>query len=211
MNPKRQESFVNTSPRFGDDGTATRTKLYLLGKPSTCDISYSKIPKSSTVLRVFFHYLISDPNNNKHSNNLTLATKKAVRDSAMTTVNDIKKVWCHHFGITLILGKEFEGGQINPKKIMINTENTICTKIEKLYDEWKGLERLSRRNDRKDLLMKKEEMFKVKLDIPFNILQKEGEEILCNSGIKDWQEELQYLRQQLSPSQEGKQLKFHTF
>ena len=42
-----------------------------------------------------------------------------------------------------------------------------------------------------------------KLDIPFNILKQNGETILCQSGIKDWEEELTHLRNQLSPSQIG--------
>ena len=44
-----------------------------------------------------------------------------------------------------------------------------------------------------------------KLNIPFNIVQSNGvgEAILRNSGIKDWEEELTYLKQQLEPEQIG--------
>ena len=65
------------------------------------------------------------------------------------------------------------------------------------FEDWKEIERLSRRNDMKDILSKKENG----ADIPFNIVRKNGESILCQSGIKDWKEEMTYLQQQLSPSQ----------
>lgn len=68
---------------------------------------------------------------------------------------------------------------------------------------WKEIERLSQRQDRKELLAQKEDLFRRELDNPFNILKSNRETILCQSGIKDWKEELQYLKQQLSPSQKG--------
>ena len=86
---------------------------------------------------------------------------------------------------------------------MINTDYNISGKILSLFEEWKSIERLSRRQDRKELLVKREANFKEKLNLPFDILQKNREEKLCNSGIKDWKEELQHLKNQLSPSQKG--------
>ena len=53
------------------------------------------------------------------------------------------------------------------------------------------------------MFAKKKELFRSDLGKPFNILKNNGETILCQSGIKDWKEELQYLKQQLSPSQKG--------
>ena len=41
------------------------------------------------------------------------------------------------------------------------------------------------------------------MDTPFNILKTNGEEILKKAGIKDWEEDLQHLRNQLLPSQVG--------
>ena len=39
--------------------------------------------------------------------------------------------------------------------------------------------------------------------MPFNISIVKAEEIVRDSGIKDWQEETEYLRNQLSESQPG--------
>ena len=41
------------------------------------------------------------------------------------------------------------------------------------------------------------------MDTPFNIPKTNGEEILKKAGIKDWEEDLQHLRNQLLPSQVG--------
>ena len=87
--------------------------------------------------------------------------------------------------------------------IMINKPQTIEGKIIKLYEEWKTIERTSRRGDRMAGVQKKEAEFQRKIAMPFNILWKDGEAILCTSGIIDLEEEMQHLRNQLSPSQVG--------
>ena len=62
---------------------------------------------------------------------------------------------------------------------------------------------MSRRQDRATLLIKKDASFRNKLDLPLNILKVKGEEILRQGGITDWEEELNHLRNQLTPEQPG--------
>ena len=163
----------------------------------------TKLPKTRLVLRNFFHYLLTHPNLAKHSNWLTLATRKAVKGAAEKTVPNILSVWKHHFGIRLIFGQEYEGGSEDKSKSMINKDDTIVNKIVKLFEEWKEVEHLSRRPDRQGQFNRKAAEFESKLDTPFNILKKDGEMILCGAGIRDWEEEVLHLRNQLSPSQVG--------
>ena len=49
----------------------------------------------------------------------------------------------------------------------------------------------------------KESLFKAKISLPFNILKSKGEDIVRQAGIRDWEEEIQHLRNQLSPEQIG--------
>ena len=202
-NPSVSPSAVAALPKFKIGGTNSRAVIYLLDLPPTTTMGFSKIPKTGAVLRVFFNFLLDDPNISANSNPSTLATKVASLEAAKQTVPILKEVWCHHFGLRLIFGQEYVGGPIDTEKVMINTDRRIADKIVSLYQEWKTIEQLSRRGDQKELLKKKAEAFKEKMDIPFSILQNKGEDILCNSGIKDWKEELQHLRNQLASTQVG--------
>ena len=51
--------------------------------------------------------------------------------------------------------------------------------------------------------MDKEDRFKKQLKMPFNISIVNAEVVIRDSGIKDWQEEAEYLRNQLSEGQPG--------
>ena len=201
-------SSVISAPKFSkEEGSRSRANIYLLDVPACSDLGgFAKIPKTKAVLRVFFHHILNDgPSLKTHiiTNPVTLATADMSKHAAAMTVEKVKAVWRHHFGIRLVFGQEFDGGEVNPSNIMVNIDSNINLKILAVYDEWKNLERLSRRPDRQDLLCKKVNLFKNKLETPFNIIRKNGEAILSQAGIKDWQEELQYLRQQLSPRQVG--------
>ena len=58
----------------------------------------------------------------------------------------------------------------------------------------KFLEQLSRRQDRKKELVRMETQFREDMDIPFNILRKDGEQILRQAVIISREDELIHLR-----------------
>jgi hypothetical protein len=124
-------------------------------------------------------------------------------EAVKETLKMMKAVWRHHFGIKLIDGKVHQDSEVDRSSIMIKRDNNIVKDILAIFQQWKYLEQLSRRPDRKEDLMKREAEFRSKLDQPFNMLKKEGELILCQSGINLWEEELTHLRNQLDPRQVG--------
>ena len=105
--------------------------------------------------------------------------------------------------LCLIDGKETLTDDVDSTKIMIYGEKYVAEQIMAVFSEWKTVERLSRRPDRAALLLRKEDSFRNKLNIPFNILKPKEEDILCQVGLIHWEEELQYLRNQLTPEQPG--------
>ena len=88
---------------------------------------------------------------------------------------------------------------------MIKSDRHIGDSIRKLWESWKKLEYESRRPSRAetDNFKKKKEGFEKSLSIPFNICKSNAHEIIRNSGIKDWEEESEYLKNQLSEDQIG--------
>ena len=201
--PKSSPSTATSSPKMYVGGTSSRGSIYLLGEPPTDHIGAAKIPKTQLVLRNFFSHILLKPTLNQHSNPLTLLTSQAVKAAAQKTVAKVLAVWEHHFGSRLICGQDYREGSVDRSLIMISKNKTIESRIIKLVDEWKYLEQMSRRPDRKVDHQRRTKMFQDKLRMPFNILKTGGEAILCASGIIDWEEEVQHLRNQLSPSQVG--------
>ena len=177
--------------------------IYLLDQPPTSSLGFTKLPKTVKLLQLMFHLLLESPSRKENSNPLTLATKTAAREAATQALKLVKAVWRHHFGIKLIDGKVHENSVPDKKEVMIRQDNNIVTQILNLFQQWKYLEQLSRRPDRSEELKGKEAKFKSLLDQPFNLLKKDGELILCQSGLKSWEEELTHLRNQLDPRQVG--------
>ena len=198
-------SCTTSGPKFtATSGTSSRQKLYLLDQFPLAELPISKLPKTKLVMRYFFNLLLQKEDLSKHSNSLTLATKSAISKAARETAIATKSIWRHHFGIRLIDGQDTESGKVDTTKIMIIGEKAITEKIANIFSEWKNCERLSRRPDRAAILVGKEDSLRAKLENPFNILKVKGEDILCaEGGITDWQEELQHLRNQLTPEQPG--------
>ena len=200
-----QPSTSSAKPMFGTSTSVSRMKIYLLDQYPTNNLGFSKIPKNMAVLRVFFEYLFQQEDLNNNPNPHTMATKTAVYNAAKETCELVKSVWRHHFGMNLIDGLKRVGGEVNPSSIMIIRDIKIIQKITKMFAEWRALEQLSRRTDRvtSTLLERKEAEFRNKLNIPLNILNINGEEIIREAGITYWKEEIQHLRNQLSPQQIG--------
>ena len=201
--PNSSPSTTTSSPKMSVGGTSSRGSIYLLEEPPTNHIGAAKIPKTQLVLRNFFSNVLLEPTLKQNSNPLTLLTSSAVRVAAEKTVVKVLAVWEHHFGSRLIFGQDYCEGPVNRSLIMINQVETITGRIIKLVNEWKYLEQMNRRPDRKVEHQRREKLFQDKLKLPFNILKPGGEAILCASGIIDWEEEVQHLRNQLSPSQVG--------
>ena len=122
--------------------------MYLLDALPRADLGSAKLPKTGPVMLHFFHNLIRNPKMRQHSNKLTLASKVAVEEAARETVVEVKRVWKHHFGLRVIEGREYEGGEVEQQNIMITKDELIVAKIIKLFIDWKYCEQVSRRPDR---------------------------------------------------------------
>ena len=194
---------MTSSPRIGNSGTMKRPNIYLIDQPPLCSLPMSKLPRTGQIMRLLFHNLISDPKISNHSNPLTIATKTAVKLAATTTLSQVKQVWLHHFGLRLIQGQDYVSDQVDREKIMIQRDDNIVQKFMALYCRWRSLEQLSRKPNRKAELLRKATTFKGDMEEPMNLLKRDGEVILCQAGIKAWEEDLTHLRQQLQRQQIG--------
>ena len=171
--------------------------------PRLDNFGFSKLPKTQALLCVFFHHLLQEPALKCNSNSLTLATTASITSAALKTVALLKDVWQHHFGLLLVHGKRHRKDIVDRESSMIISDRKIVAKLESLFKVWRELERMSRRSDRQHLYMKRADEFREQLQNPFNILKHNGEQILCQSGIKLWEEELTHLRNQMDPKQVG--------
>ena len=178
-----------TTPKAQLGGTGSRPSLYLLGKVQT-KFKYTKLPSSGAVLGVFL-------------NNLE---NSIVKESAAETRKELKNVWLHHFGPRLVEGKELGIEEIeNESRKIIKQDRFIDDKIKGIWKDWRMLEVDSRRPSRSSAaaFIKKQAEFEEQLKKPFNISKVGAEDIIKESGIKDWKEETQHLRNQLSEQQLG--------
>ena len=175
-------------PTLSGKGSKTRPKVYLVDKlePS---LGFAKLPKSKAVLSVFlFHLQGSD-----------------TTSAGNSTLSILKEVWKHHFGPRVVLG--YDIGMEEATKKIISDDKYILEKIINLWKNWRDMERTSKRKDRatKPSFLKQQDNFLTNvLDLPFNILCRDYEDILkTESGIKDWREDLQHLHNQLQKEQVG--------
>ena len=126
--------------------------------------------------------------------------KSPFKEAAADTRTEVKKIWLHHFGVRLMEGKELgfeeEGDE---KKKIVRTDRHIDDLISAIYKEWEKLEKESRRPARSsgDKFKEKEVKFKNNMLKPFNIAKAKAEQIIEESGIIDWVEECQHLRNPL--------------
>ena len=178
------------TPKAGQGGTGSRPRYFLLESSLGGQFKYSKLPLTEAVLTVFLNNLES----------------KGSKEAAADTRKELKKVWLHHFSVKLIQGKEFgiEDKEVEKNK-MIKQDRFIDEKIIGVWKIWRKLEEDSRRPDRSASanFEKKVAEFKILMKKPFDICKVAAEDIIKNSGIKDWKEETEYLRNQLSEQQLG--------
>ena len=48
-----------------------------------------------------------------------------MNEAAQKTVESLRKSWQHHFGIRVILGKEFETGEVDESREIISTDKML--------------------------------------------------------------------------------------
>lgn len=188
----RHRKTAGVTPRPRDPGaTASRPIFYMIGK-ALSSLSFGKLPKTEAILGRL----------------LQLKGSLPMSETAGKVTGEVVAVWTHHFGPKLILGKEYGKEQLEQKDkklIMIMETKHIKKKILDLYKKWNILETESRRPDRSAMptFKKKEELFKQELAMPFNITKTNADNIIKGSSMLDWQEETQYLHNQLSLEQPG--------
>ena len=86
---------------------------------------------------------------------------------------------------------------------MIKGDQHVAGKVVELYKKWRSLEGGSRKPDRavKSNFLGKQEQLRLDLDLPLDIRKLEAENIIQQSGIMDWREEVEYLRNQMTREQ----------
>ena len=118
-----------------------------------------------------------------------------LKEAARDTRQKLKDVWLHHFGPRLVEGREFGIEDVEDKsKKMIKSDRHIDDKIQNVWKEWVKLEKESRKTGKASsaFFLGKQDKFSHQLKMPFNISIVNAEEIIRDSGIKDWQEETEY-------------------
>ena len=198
-------SHVISRPSFGE-GSSFRTKIFFLDIVPNDIIGATKLPRTKAILGCFFKFLMDDDNRKmKNSNPVALATSYAASIAAKLTIPVLKSVWKHHFGIRCIFGQEWEGSNVIDKHIMIIEDKNIGRKISSVWEQWKNLERKSRRPDRSETpsFRMQVDKFKMLLEQPFNIARKDAGIKMKEAGIKNYQEEMIHLNNQLDVRQIG--------
>ena len=185
-----------TKPASLGVGSSSRSKIKFLDEFASKEMGNNKLPKTKKVLLALFAYLMEDENRKANSNKNTLATGNALTNAAEKVTEDLKNIWQLHFSSTLIEGDY---------KIIV-PDDKIRNRIVDLYTKyWRPLDKDYSRADRKvsDSAKKKKEAFDEKMALPFNITVKNYEEMFKKSGIKDYKEDVAYLKNQLLPEQNG--------
>ena len=166
-------------PKQDPGSTSSRPSFYLLGRVGT-SLSNVKLPKTGPLLGRI----------------LSLTESKSLTDAIKEVLSELKSVWLHHFGPKWINGEE---GKI------IMRDDYIIMKLRALYGGWRKLETESRKPDRaagKSFLAKQQALI-MQLDMPFDIRSRDCEAVMEKSGVKEWKEDVLYLRGQLTKEQPG--------
>ena len=172
-------------------GTSSRPCHYILGHAPP-SLPQAKLPKTGPVLA----RLISKAAEKKH-------TKINVRDAAREMVSEVKEVWAKHFPTNMINGIDLGHGGSGDK--IIKADYHIAEMLCDLYMEWYRLEFDSRRPAMfpGTSFLKRKEDFVEKLEMPLDIRLQNYKEIIKNSGILDYEEDIKYLEGQMTKEQPG--------
>ena len=122
-------------------------------------------------------------------------TDSSIKAAAKTVCQLLKNIWREHFSSSLIDGP-------GPESILVS-DTAILKKLSELASEWKQLEKIERRTDRKQLFEKKLKTFQEQMSHPFNISKVNANEIIDRSKIIEKEAEKIHLKNQLSQDQPG--------
>ena len=190
--PETKIKTPATTPRQKNPcSTSTRPTYYLIGRPPTSLIN-SKLPKSGPVLgRLLLHM---------ETQSLAIASEQVMKE--------VKAVWLQHFGPKLIEGKEYgkeDEKDTNQELKIVKSDQHVEGKIKELYKKWVDIERESRRPGRaeKSSFLEKQKALEDALENPFDIRRLDAEDRVKHSGMLDWREEVEYLRNQMAREQVG--------
>ena len=161
--------------------------MKFLDKYPSKTLPHSKLPKTDSVLLSLIAHIQEDEERTKISNSKTLMTDSSIKAAAKTVCQLLKNIWREHFSSSLIDGP-------GPESILVS-DTAILTKLSELASEWKQLERIERRTDRKELFEKKLKTFQERMSHPFNIIDR--------SKIIEKEAEKIHLKNQLSQDQPG--------
>ena len=169
--------------------------MKFLDKYPSKTLPHSKLPKTDSVLLSLIAHIQEDEERTKNSNSKTLMTDSSIKAAAKTVCQLLKNIWREHFSSSLIDGP-------GPESILVS-DTTILTTLSELASEWKQLERIERRTDRKQLFEKKLKTFQERMSHPFNISKVNANEIIDRSKIIEKEAEKIHLKNQLSQDQPG--------
>ena len=163
-------------------GTSSRPSYYLLGKaPSS--LSKAKLPKLGPILARIISISAAKSHKKDH-----------LFHAIMEVVEEILEIWCLHFPYKWIHGK------IGEKIIMDDKHDNIRRKLQELHYTWRKLQK-KRAEGKADMEAKKS--FQEKISMPFDIRVKNYKDIMRDSGVLDWEEDVTYLDGQMSKEQPG--------
>ena len=105
-----------------------RKSYYPVGEPISA-LKISKLPKNNAVLICEL---------------MKLKDEKDIKSVCYDVANEVCDVWKHHFGLRLVCGKEHETQKCCDRNVKFIVEIVhISGKIQRLYHEWKDLEKTS--------------------------------------------------------------------
>ena len=166
-------------------GSSSRPTHYLLGRAAS-SLSTVKLPKRGPVLSRLL--ALSEPKTGKN---------RQISDALEQVVLEVKEVWALHTHPSWIFGS------ISEQIIMQDPD--ICDLLRDLYKTWYHLEYDSRRprSSSKSFLKAKED-FEENMTLPFDIRKVTTyEQTMSSSGVLDWEEDLEYLKGQMTKEQPG--------
>lgn len=185
--PTRSSIPATVTPKTN---SAKRKHLYLI-KHGISQLRLSKLPLNIDILRRSVEL---------RENGLNLS------DAVKNVTHEIKSIYSHHFGYSLIYGKDSiqAKGYPNESKKLIVKDQKIWKLVTKMYNDWVALKYEEGRGaDRSKNFESKEQIFREMLLDPMAIHKQNPEEILKKSGIKEWKEDLQHLQNQMERTQIG--------
>ena len=129
-----------------------------------------------------------------------------INDTVKNVTNEIKDIYSHHFGYSLIYGKGSKQAKGYPNESikLILKDQKIWKKITEMYNSWTELKYEDGcGTHRYKNFESKEQIFREMLLDPMVIHKQNPEELLKKSGIKEWKEDLQHLKNQMERTQIG--------